>query len=448
MSENTWMPEKAKQRISEIEGSLPSLEAGSAGKLKEKLDALVQENRHIHESQCINLNPATNSLSPRAELALSEGLSSRTSLGYPGDKYEMGLEAIEEIEVITAYLARKVFRASYAEIRVGSGALANLYAFMATAKAGDSIVAMPASIAGHVTHHLEGAAGLYGLNIVEAEIDPQRYTVDLAALEKTLRLEKPKLVTLGGSLNLCHHPVKEVSELAHKHGAYLLFDGAHLSGLIAGRAWPNPLEQGADLLTMSCYKSLAGPASGLVLTQDETLAKRLDAIAYPGLTANFDAGKTAALAYTLLDWIACGKAYAQQMLRNSIALQKHLLAYGMPLFLTGAKGDASLSKSHAFAIKAGEHGYAGGQAMAKQLRKANILSSGIGLPGKAADKDFNGLRLGTNEITRIGMTEEDMKPLAEFIFLALKENPVRVAHVAHGVTALRKKLKSIHFTLS
>ncbi len=121
------------------------------------IHALIAENRATYEDECVNLNPAGNAMNPRAEAAMAAGLSSRPSLGYPGDKYEMGLEAVEKIEIIAAELAAEIFRARYAEVRVGSGALANLYAFMATAKPGERIIAPPAEIAGHVTHHQKAA---------------------------------------------------------------------------------------------------------------------------------------------------------------------------------------------------------------------------------------------------------------------------------------------------
>jgi glycine hydroxymethyltransferase len=151
-------------------------------KIDARLHALIDENRRIHEDECVNLNPATNVMNPRAEAALASGLGSRPSLGYPGDKYEMGLEAIEKIEVIAAELAAEVFGARFAEIRVASGAMANLYAFMATTKPGDRIIVPPASIGGHITHHAPGAAGLYGLDIHPAAADASGYTVDIAKL--------------------------------------------------------------------------------------------------------------------------------------------------------------------------------------------------------------------------------------------------------------------------
>jgi glycine hydroxymethyltransferase len=152
-----------------------------------RIHALVDENRRIHECDCVNLNPATNVMNPRAEALLAQGLGSRASLGYPSQKYEMGLEAIEKIEVVTAALAAEIFTARFAEIRVGSGALANLYAFMATTKPGDDIIVPPAAIGGHVTHQNAGAAGLYGLTIHEAPVDAERYGIDIGKLAQMAR---------------------------------------------------------------------------------------------------------------------------------------------------------------------------------------------------------------------------------------------------------------------
>ena len=121
--------------------------AASSADIADRLDALAVENRLIHEAQCFNLNPATNVMNPRAEALLASGIGSRPSLGYPGLKYETGLEAIEEIEVVAAALACRVFDAGHAEIRVGSGSMANLYAFMATCAPGDAVIVPPASAA-------------------------------------------------------------------------------------------------------------------------------------------------------------------------------------------------------------------------------------------------------------------------------------------------------------
>jgi glycine hydroxymethyltransferase len=242
LARRSWVPAPSEDLVQTIAGPIADQDAAT---LIARVEALAEKNRQIHERDCFNLNPATNVMNPRAEALLSSGLGSRPSLGYPGDKYEMGLEAIEEIEVIAAELAAEVFDARFAEIRVASGAMANLYAFMATCKPGDTIIAPPASIGGHVTHHAPGCAGLYGLRILPAPVAEDGYTVDTAALEFMARSERPRLITIGGSLNLDEHPVAELRAIADEVGATLLFDAAHQCGIIAGRAWKNPLTEGA-----------------------------------------------------------------------------------------------------------------------------------------------------------------------------------------------------------
>lgn len=412
-------------------------EAEPAQAIEDRILALIALNKRIHERQCVNLNPATNTMNPKAEALLAQGLGSRPSLGYPSQKYEMGLEAIEKIEIIAATLAAEIFQARFAEIRVGSGALANLYAFMATTKPGDAIIVPPASIGGHVTHHGAGAAGLYGLRIHEAPVDPETYAIDTGKLAQLARAVRPKLITLGGSLNLFPWDIKAVRRIADEVGAPILFDAAHLCGMIAGQAWSNPLSEGADLMTMSTYKSLGGPAGGLIVTNNARLAEKLDHIAFPGLTANFDVAKSAALAVTLLDWREFGSAYARSMVDTAQALAQALDERGIPVFRTRN----GITRSHQFALKA--RAYGGGQTVSAKLRAANILSCGIGLPEAAVDGDMNGLRIGTPEIVRWGMGPQHMPELAQLITEALAANDP--ASLAARVSQFRQRFDKLAF---
>jgi glycine hydroxymethyltransferase len=435
LSPRPWVPAAPERYVQSL---AERVAARSADEIERDLIAYVAENRAIHERDCVNLNPATNVMNPKAEALLAAGIGSRPSLGYPGDKYEMGLEGIEKIEVVAAELAAEVFGARYAEIRVGSGALANLYVFMMAAKPGDTIIAPPPAIGGHVTHHGQGAAGFYGVVTHPAPVDPARYTVDVDALRADARRLRPKLITIGGSLNLFPHPIAEIRAIADEVGALVLFDAAHMSGMIAGRAWQQPLEEGAHVMTMSTYKSLGGPPSGLILTNDSGIAERLDAIAYPGLTANFDAAKSAALAVTLLDWKVHGRAYAAAMGATATALAEALVDRGVPVFAR----DRGITRSHQFAIEA--DGYGGGQAAAKRLRQANILTCGIGLPIAPVDGDVNGLRLGTPEIVRWGMGVQHMPELATLIARALKDDGA-ARSLGDTVTAFRRRFSSLHY---
>jgi len=429
-----WVPAQCETFIQRVAAETAATDSPA---ITARIEALTRRNTTIHEVDCLNLNPATNVMNPKAEAYLARGLGSRPSLGYPGDKYEMGLEGIEQIEVIAAELAAGVFKAKYAEIRVASGAISNLYAFMATCKPGDSIIVPPASIGGHVTHHNDGAAGLYGLNIHHAPVNADGYTIDLEGL-RALALEvHPKLITMGSSLNLFAHPISQTREIADEVGARLLFDAAHLCGMIAAGAWPNPLDQGAHLMTMSTYKSLGGPAGGLIVTNHADLAQRLDSIAFPGLTANFDAAKSAALAITMLDWRDFGAAYGAKMVTTAKALAEALAGRGVPVF--GAHH--GFTTSHQFAIEAATYG--GGQAAAKTLRAANILTCGIGLPIDPVAGDMNGLRFGTPEIVRWGMDETHMPIVAGFIADALAANDPST--LAAKIRDFRAGFDKIHF---
>ncbi|MEM6619567.1 MAG: aminotransferase class I/II-fold pyridoxal phosphate-dependent enzyme [Pseudomonadota bacterium] len=432
MKRRTWVPNRSEDLVTRIAAGVPGADGAA---LAARLNSLADENTAIHCARAFNLNPATNVMNPAAAAMMARGLGERPSLGYPGDKYETGLGAIEEIEVITAALACEVFQADYAEVRVGSGALANLYVFMATCRPGDTIIVPPPDIGGHVTHHPAGCAGLYGLRSISAPVAADGYTVDVAGLRDLAEQEKPRLITLGGSLNLWPHPVAEAARIARDVGAQLMVDAAHQCGMFAGGIWPDPLAEGAHVMTMSTYKSLAGPPGGLIVTNDAEMAERLDRIAFPGMTANFDAGRVAALAVTLLDWQARGQAYAQRMVDLAQGLAKALLDEGVPVF-----GDAKATGSHQFALEAGPLG--GGQTASQRLEQAGFLTCGIGLPRAPVEGDLNGLRIGTPELARIGVAPQDIPRMARLIALGLNG-----AQVGAEVGAWRKTFTGVHYTL-
>jgi glycine hydroxymethyltransferase len=270
------------------------------------------------------------------------------------------------------------------------------------------------------------------------------YTVDVAALRGLAHDVHPKLITIGSSLNLYPHPVGAIREVADEVGAKVLFakvlfDAAHLCGLIAGGAWQQPLREGAHLITFSTYKSLGGPAGGAVVTNDAALAERIDKIAFPGLTANFDAARAAALAVTMLDWKVAGRDYAAAMVETAAALADELAGNGLPIF-SGGNGP---TRSHQFALRAQQWG--GGQHAARHLRQANLLACGIGLPDTPVDGDVNGLRMGTPELVRLGMKPGDMTELGGLIARGL-DLDVDPATVAPEVTAWRKRFSGVHYT--
>jgi glycine hydroxymethyltransferase len=407
--------------------------------LEEELGRTVARHRQYMDRECVNLNAGTNVVNPRAERWLSEGLGNRPSLGYPGDKYEMGMRYAEKLEVMALAVLKQLFRCEHVEIRVGSGSLANLYAYMACTRPGDRVLAFPESAAGHVTHRRGGAAGLYGLEVHDVPFDGERMTIDLDALEKCARRLRPRLVIVGGSLCLFPFPVREVRAIADSVGAYVMYDGAHVAGLIAAGEFQQPLEEGAHLMTCSTYKSFGGPPQGLVLTNSADLARRLDSVAFPGLTANFDLAKTAALAVAALDLREFGREYATACIANARALAEALDGHRCPVHGVPGRG---YTMSHHVAVRAA--GLGGGQRASRRLEGANILTCGISLPLPAVEGDYNGIRIGAQEITRWGMKPGDMRELADLIARVWrrKERPERIRR---DTLAFRSRFQELRY---
>jgi glycine hydroxymethyltransferase len=407
IADKTWLPDDCRDVIADVEGPLTE---GSFDDIDARVLAVIDDHERHMDDETIGLNAGTNIMNPRAATLLSRSLGNRPSLGFPGDKYEMGMQHAEKLEIACESLVKRLFDAPYAEIRVPSGAIANLYSFMATCKAGDAIMAFPGEMGGHVTHHDAGCAGLYGLDVHPVPYDAERMTIDLDRLREDAQRVKPKLITVAGSLCLFPYPVADVRAIADEVGAYVLYDAAHMGGMIAGKRFQDPLKEGAHLMTMSTYKAFGGPPSGLVLSSDEELAARLDAIAFPGMTANFDLGKTAALLMSVLDLLEYGEAYADTCISNAQALAEALEEEGFAVH--GVEGQGH-TDSHHLALHAASLG--GGQAASKRLAQANILLCGIGLPAQAVECDMNGIRIGTQEITRQGMGADAMAEIARMM---------------------------------
>ena len=436
IADKPWFPAECRRLVAAAEARLAG---NDADRIEAELLRLVDVHERHMDRETIGLNAGTNVMNPRAAALLSRSLGNRPSLGYPGDTYEMGMQFAEQIEVLTEGLARRLFAAPYAEIRVGSGALANLYAFMATCEPGDPIMAFPPEMGGHVTHHRAGAAGLYGLKVHPVPYDAERMTVDLDGLRSEAKRLRPRLITLAGSLCLFPYPVRAAREIADEVGAYLLYDAAHMGGIIAGGCFQAPLAEGAHLMTMSTYKAYGGPPAGLLFTTEEALARRIDQIAYPGLTANFDLGKTAALAIATLDLLEQGGSYARACIANARALGAALEAAGLPVHAVAGRG---CTESHHLAIAARRFG--GGQRASRRLAEANLLVCGIGLPLPPVEGDLNGIRIGTQEVTRWGFRPEHMPEVARLIARVLIEGeaPEKVRREAMD---FRRSFQALHY---
>lgn len=437
-----WATDTVNQQYGELAARSADLTPGDR---QRHIGALVAEQARWVDHECLNLNAATNVMNPYANQLAASGIGSRPSLGLPGDKYETGLAPGEEIEVIASELARRVFRCVYAETRMLSGGMANLAVYMATTRPGDIIFSLPPAAGGHATHQSFATPGLYGLDVRSIPLLTDEATatwrVDLDAFAAAVHDTQPRLIVLGGSLALAAYPIREVAALARDVGARLLFDAAHLSLLVAGEAFQQPLREGADIITSSTYKALGGPPGGLILTDDAELAARLDAIAYPGLTANNDLGRIAALAVALNDLVVYGHDYAARTVETAQALAVALATEGFAV----AGLPPSYTVTHHVAVDARR--WDGGTRASRLLEPTNILATGIGLPLPDVSGDQNGLRLGSQELARWGMGPADMPQVARLIARALLHSEP-AATLRDEVIALRSRFQQIQYALT
>lgn len=433
-----WTPAGADAWHAEAADALDRLDVSRVAAEIERL-AASQQSRV--DRACVNLNAAANLMSPRGRALLAGTLGCRPSLGYPGDKYETGLAGAERIEVIAVELARRLFHATFAELRVLSGSLANLYAFMALAAPGDHVLVIPESAGGHATHHAHGAAGLRGLVVHDIPFNAGTMNVDLDGLAARAREVRPRVIAIGASLVLFPYDLAAIRRIADTVEAKIVFDAAHVAGLIAGGMFPQPLDHGADVLTMSTYKTFGGPPGGLVLTNDPAIAERLDRIAYPGLTANFDMGRVAALAVAEADLLAFGAAYARQCVDNAQALAAALHAEGLAVVARCGE----YTRSHHVAVDVRSLG--GGTQVSRRLEAVNILTTGIPLPLEPIPGDYAGLRLGTQEVTRLGMRSAEMAQIAQWMTRCLVHGEPASA-VRREVAALRETFQTVGYCAS
>ncbi|MGF1471756.1 MAG: serine hydroxymethyltransferase [Rubrobacteraceae bacterium] len=398
-----WASYRARQRVAELEERFSGLPPETIGEsVRHILDAHTEK---VDEDGLV-LYAGTNAMSPLARRFLGSTLEGRPSMGYPGDKYQTFLEHVEELEIVVTDLARRAFGAEFAEVRLQSGTLANLAVYSTFAEPGETIAVLPEAAGGHISHHGYGAPGIRGVEVVDLPYDSEKMNVDLKRLPGFLDRHKPRLMVVGASLLLFPHPLELIREIADGAGTLVVYDAAHVDGLISGGLFQQPLAEGADLITSSTYKSLGGPSGGMIFSNDPALAERIADTAYPAMTANYNAGRLAALAITLAEALQFGERYARACIENARSLSRSLEQQGF----TVAGAGQGFTDSHHVGVDA--HDFGGGSPAAQALAEAGIYLSGIGLPWQDEDEVYRGIRIGTQEITRRGMRPEHMEQIA------------------------------------
>ncbi len=415
---------------------LPSLPE----EVREVLEFTLTHNRW-RRYETINLIASENVMSPLAEAAYMSDMMHRYAEGKPFKRYYQGTRYVDEVEVRAARLIGELLGGAIVDPRPVSGTTANAAVFRVLAPCGGKAVIAPVQAGAHVSHTKFGTLGALCIEHIEMPYDAEAMNVDVDKAVKLIEKVKPNFVVLGGSVYLFPHPVREIAEAAHSVGAKLVYDAAHVLGLIVGKRWHNPLDEGADVMTASTHKTFPGPQGGIIATRSEELYKPIGRAIFPYFVSNHHLHRLPALAVTAAEMKHFGEAYADQTVRNAHALAEALAAEGFKVL-----GEhLGYTRSHQVVVDVRKQG--GGAKAAKLLEEANIIVNKNLLPYDPPDaiKDPSGLRIGVQEMTRFGMKEDDMKRIAEFFRRVLieDEDPSRVAR---EVTEFRKNFLEVHYT--
>ena len=374
-----------------------------------KIKELTKEH-HKWMEDSINLIASENITSTTVREALASDLSHRYAEGLPCERLYEGCEYIDTIENLAIDLSKRLFNAPHANVQPNSGVVANLASFFALTKPNDLLMALNVPVGGHISHAEVSAAGIRGLRILSHPFDNEKMNIDADAMKKEIIKNEPKVVLLGGSLFLFPHPVKEAREAADEVGAKVMYDGAHVLGLIAGGKFQDPLKEGADLLVGSTHKTFPGPQGGIMLCTEE-LKDTIDEAVFPGVVSNHHLHHVAGLGITLAEMLEFGADYADQIIKNAKALAQNLYELGFDVLCE----DQDFTESHQVAIDVKKIGSAA--KMAKDMERNNIILNKNLLPwdDRKRTDDPSGIRVGSQEITRRGLKEAQMVEVAEFI---------------------------------
>ena len=387
------------------------------------------EKHHTYRETCLNLIASENTPSPLVEELFDERLARRYG-NYSGtDIYQRnykGNRYIAEIEAYTQELAKELFGAAYVDFRPLSGNISGIGTTFALAEPGDT--ALEVHNGHHYAEKLLSSPLKVELRSIPIPWDGRRSNINLDETLALIAEYKPRIINVGSGVFLFPQPVRELKEAMRQANpdSYLIYDASHVIGLIAGKRFQSPFEEGADVIISSTHKTLAGPQGGMILTNDASIAERVARGLYPLLMSNHHLNRLPALAGTFIEWMECGEAQADAIVANAKALGQALAERGVPIL--GA--DLGFTESHTLILIVDKYGDGG--ALATHLEACHIIAGAAGL---APEVGKSGLRMGVQEVTRWGMTPADAPDIAECIVSALsggspEELKPKVAKVA------------------
>lgn len=399
-----------------------------------RLARLVAAHDRWRGRSVFNLLPSENAVSPRARRYLGSDLAGRYTLpmsaavdGDPIDNSYGGTRHTDAIEALANAAAARLFHGRFATTRPLSGHIAAMAALAPLVPRGSKILAIPVAQGGYDGYAAGFLPALFGYEVRPLPADGPGFTVVAEAAVEEIRRERPTAVVLGQSFFLFPYPLRPIAEAAHEVGALVLYDASHVLGLVAGGEFQDPLREGADVVYGSTHKSFPGPQGGLLVTDREDLFRQLDPALTWRVLDNAHWNRIAALAQTLLELERVGPEYARTTVANSRALGRAMADAGFP-FLAEAEG---FSSSHQLLLDrrrlTERHGVKPGE-IARRWERERLITDLVA-------------RLGTAEVTRLGLTPEAMPRLAEY----LRRAGLARERVGSEVLAWRREFTDLRF---
>ena len=380
------------------------------------------------QRQNIELIASENIVSPAVMAAMGSVLTNKYAEGYPGHRYYGGCQFVDEVENLAIDRACRLFGAKYANVQPHSGAQANLAVYFALLNVGDTVMGMDLSQGGHLTHGSPVNMSGKNYNFVAYGVDENGF-LDYAALAKQVARVRPRLLVAGASAYPRALDFEKLAEIAHGYGAMLMVDMAHIAGLVAGGVHQNPVPY-ADVVTTTTHKTLRGPRGGLILTNNEYLAKRINSAIFPGTQGgpleHVIAAKAVCFGEALQPEF---QVYARRIVDNAQALAAGLTDRGVRLVSGG-------TDNHLMLVDLTDEACTGKE-LEHNLDEVHITANKNTVPGeKRSPFVTSGVRLGTPAVTTRGMGPEEMRVIADCIADCIFDFAGKKADIAARVADL------------
>jgi glycine hydroxymethyltransferase len=390
--------------------------------------AVQAENRRQEEH--IELIASENYTSPAVMAAQGSQLTNKYAEGYPGKRYYGGCENVDVVEQLAIDRAKQLFGAGFANVQANSGSQANQAVFFGLLQPGDTIMGMSLAEGGHLTHGMPLNMSGKWFKVVSYGLDAQE-AIDYEAMERLAHEHKPKLIIAGASAYSLRIDFERFARVAKAVGAYFMVDLAHYAGLAAAGVYPNPVPF-ADVVTSTTHKSLRGPRGGLIVTNDEAIAKKINSAIFPGIQGgplmHVIAGKAVAFKEALEPGF---KQYQQQVVANAKVLAETLIERGLRIV-------SGRTESHVMLVDLRPKGLTGKEAEAI-LGEAHMTCNKNGIPNDPQKPMVtSGIRLGTPAMTTRGFKEEQARQTAQLIADVLDQ-----PHDAANIAAVRAKVAAL-----